>query len=125
MFCSSIGGNMCFALSILLRMRADRPAWWIDTFPYVLSCVLTVATDLTILLQASLYRHARREAVDAMPLPYSGTSLIRVASPRRQSSMGTDSTGVGSDDDDERGTARFGQVYVPLGAEPGTETPAQ
>jgi len=56
MFFCSIGGNSSFALAILLRAQGRLLAFWVDTFPYLLSCLVTIVCDLGILLQSKIYR---------------------------------------------------------------------
>jgi len=56
MFCCSIGGNTSYSLSILLRMQPGRASFWVETFPYLLSCLITIGCDLTILMQSRWYK---------------------------------------------------------------------
>ena len=76
MFFCSIGGNWSYALAILLRMRPG-PSFWETTFPYLLSCLITIGCDLIIVMQARWYRTQGAQARlngDAQSKP-----VIRVA----------------------------------------------
>ncbi|KAL1524487.1 hypothetical protein AB1Y20_019381 [Prymnesium parvum] len=59
MFFLAAGGNICYSMSIIMRapsiLESRQISFWINTLPYLLSCILTMGCDLFILIQARWY----------------------------------------------------------------------